>query len=257
LSEGNFVGIAAPTQRDSTEREKGTALLSQMTKVINVKNRLVEFHNGEQHTLTSAEINSMAKVKPHPRLLGIATESEYLNFLREKFNSQNAIDEATTAMKLTRAQNAVDALTNAQFDAILKKKIASGYPINHIPIIIGEVETEKRRSQEEQAKRDVENQRQMAERQRPPNVFMRLAPHIGLKQYEEQLIQAMEKATAEDLTEIQQRLLGNEGRTFSQENRTKALAFINALIQARQGTNNESLSPLEKIRKTFQEFRGH
>jgi len=164
--------------------------------------------------------------------------------------------ERTNFQKVEAITRLLGSLPDHLMDEVFKYSIKNGYnPARLVPII-----EELRQEREQQAKIEkaqvLENQKQTQERNRFPNVFLRLCNYIGLENYEAQLTEAAKKATLPELQEAQKRLLSAEGRNLSESVRAKAQAWIATLIQQRQ-PNASSKSPLEKARSIFNLSRGH
>jgi len=137
-----------------------------------------------------------------------------------------------------------------QWRYVLLEAIEEGMTAEDFQKILEQVEIKRKQQALKKAEAEKMRAIEEAERRRFPNEFLRLAPYIGLEQYEDILKEKLKETTHKEVLETY-RLLEAEGRKkLSRDNWIKAITWLNTQIQIAEenpNTKNESIG--EKIER--------
>lgn len=244
-----FEGVARKVGRKQQEID-----IENIEQVINPKARIVKFKNGETRPLTDNEINAL--IKKHIKS-SIITPSAFMLRLQSMLQSQKLTLNWQHKRRMSFSGK-LDPLKIGEKDEVVERFARSGYPKERIDKVYEKVEAEQKEIEKQKAVKRAESEKREKEMQKFPNLFMRLCKYISIKSYEKELAQEAKKASLNELQEARSHLLQWEKPDISDQQRTNALTWLNALIQNRQSEkssnqigNESAKSTLEKVVEIF------
>lgn len=140
---------------------------------------------------------------------------------------------------------------------VAEELVRAGLTLADFEKAVAKVKAEDAQNLLEHAKREEENRLQMAERNRFPNLYMRLCSYLAIPKYRTIIEDAAKQASLEDLRETQERLLKGEKPELGDTQRSTALVWISAAISEKQPSKEPNKTPIQRAREIFNLTRGH
>jgi len=221
-------------------------------KVINPKDRIVEFTDGSTKKLSDEELAKFGSVFLKGSLYSLGDLPYRLQSILQNID---IIVKEDTAFKTSQFSK-FDSYDNRTFDMLLKRRMSLGdLDLPQRALAMKEkIEEENRAQEARKTKAKVESEKQAIERNKFSNKFITLSPYLSIKRYREELEEALSKATREEIEEAKSRLLKGEKPDLTVQQRSFALTWLNS----HQNTEKEAdESPKSLARKLFELTRGH